>query len=67
MDEPEELLDLDAIFRKTTAEPPLYWLPLTEEEAVARAAAKSKPFTEAAGSAKIPQLNGSVTDTKMHQ
>ena len=65
MDEAEdEVLDLDAIFRKTTTEPALYWLPLTEEEAAARAAAKSKPSVEAAGSAKGPQLNGSASDVK---
>jgi hypothetical protein len=66
-DEAEDVLDLDAIFRKTTTEPALYWLPLTEEEAAARAAAKAKPDVEAANSAKGPQLNGSLTDVKTRE
>lgn len=37
------VLDLDQLFRKTAAEPVLYWLPLTEEEAAKRAEARKKP------------------------
>jgi len=64
VEEEADVLDLDAIFRRTTEEPALYWLPLTEEQAAARAAAKAKPSSDAAQNDKGPQQNGSVTDVK---
>ncbi len=64
MEEEADVLDLDAIFRRTTEEPALYWLPLTEEQAAARAAAKAKPSSDVAQNDKGPQQNGSVTDVK---
>ena len=64
VEEVPEVLDLDAIFRKTMTEPELYWLPLTEEQAAARAAAKAKASSDAAPNDKGPQLNGSATDVK---
>ena len=64
VEEEAEILDLDAIFRRTTEEPALYWLPLTEEQAAARAAAKAKPSDVGQNNGKGPQQNGSVTDVK---
>ena len=64
VEEEEDVLDLDVIFRKTAEEPALYWLPLTEEQAMARAAAKAKSSSDAAQNGKIPQQNGSVEDVK---
>ena len=40
--EEEAPLELDALFRATAALPKLYWLPLTAEEAAARAAKLAK-------------------------
>ena len=42
------LMDLDQLFSKTKTLPPLYWLPLTKEEATKKAEAKAEAVTQKA-------------------
>jgi len=42
------LMDLDQLFSKTKTLPPLYWLPLTKEEAAKKAEAKEEAATQKA-------------------
>jgi apoptotic chromatin condensation inducer in the nucleus len=47
----EEVKSLDDLFRKTKAKPPLYWLPLTEEQVAARKAKQAAIEAERAAKA----------------
>lgn len=55
---PEEPLTLDNLFRKTETKPALYWLPLTEQQAVERIARHEAEAAAKADTAAAVEANG---------
>ena len=48
----QEAIDLEKLFKRTETQPMLYWLPMTQEQAEARAATKAAKEASVAQKAK---------------